>query len=140
MTTYDVSVTREGRWWMVSVPEIDQLTQARRLSEIEQAARELIAVTLDVPMSTVDVSVKVEQVGDIRDVSGRAEARASWWRRLRSRGGKWSRAARIRSRSSAKLARWSVVGVTSIIQDRRDDESSPSSARSHDPHHRNDSD
>ena len=74
MTTYDVSVTREGRWWMVSVPEIDQLTQARRLSEIEQAARELIAVTLDVPMSTVDVSVKVEQVGDIRDVSGRAEA------------------------------------------------------------------
>ena len=74
MTTYTVSVTREGRWWMVRVPEIDQVTQARRLSEVTRAARELIAVTLDVPMSTVSVLVRVERVGDIEDVTGRAEA------------------------------------------------------------------
>jgi len=74
MTTYNVSVTREGRWWMVRVPEIDQVTQARRLSEVTKAARELIAVTLDVPMSTVSVLVRVERVGDIEDVTGRAEA------------------------------------------------------------------
>jgi hypothetical protein len=74
MTTYTVSVTREGRWWMVRVPEIDQVTQARRLSEVTKAARELIAVTLDVPMSTVSVLVPVERVGDVEDVTGRAEA------------------------------------------------------------------
>jgi len=74
MTTYTVSVTREGRWWIVRVPEIDQVTQARRLSEVTKAARELIAVTLDVPMSTVSVLVRVERVGDIEDVTGRAEA------------------------------------------------------------------
>ena len=74
MTTYTVSVTREGRWWIVRVPEIDQVTQARRLSEVTKAARELIAVTLDVPMSTVSVLVRVERVGDVEDVTGRAEA------------------------------------------------------------------
>ena len=74
MTTYTVSVTREGRWWIVRAPEIDQVTQARRLSEVTKAARELIAVTLDIPMSTVSVLVRVERVGDIEDVTGRAEA------------------------------------------------------------------
>ena len=74
MNTYAVSVTREGRWWMVRVPEIDQVTQARRLSEVTKAARELIAVTLDVPMSTVGVRVRVERVGEVEDVTGRAEA------------------------------------------------------------------
>lgn len=54
-TTYAVEVTRYGRWWMVSVPEVDGLTQARRLSDVDLAARELIAVTLDVPLSTVAV-------------------------------------------------------------------------------------
>jgi len=74
MTTYTVSVTREGRWWIVRAPEIDQVTQARRLSEVTKAARELIAVTLDVPMSTVRVQVHVERVGEVEDVTGRAEA------------------------------------------------------------------
>ena len=74
MTTYTVSVTREGRWWIVRVPEIDQVTQARRLSEVTKAARELIAVTLDVPMSTVGVRVRVERGGEVEDVTGRAEA------------------------------------------------------------------
>ena len=59
MTTYTVSVTREGRWWIVRVPEVDQVTQARRLSEVTTAARELIAMTLDVPMSKVHVRVRV---------------------------------------------------------------------------------
>jgi DNA-directed RNA polymerase specialized sigma subunit len=42
---------------MISVPEIDGLTQARRLSDVEKMARELIAVTLDVRLSQVDVDV-----------------------------------------------------------------------------------
>jgi len=57
MKTYDVKVTRDGRWWMIEIPEVDGLTQARRLDEVETMARELIAVTLDVPLSEVVVSV-----------------------------------------------------------------------------------
>jgi len=62
---YDVIVTREGKWWMVNIPEIDGLTQARRLSEAEQMAREYIAVTLDVRFSTVRVSMKLGKVGTV---------------------------------------------------------------------------
>ncbi|MER7249074.1 hypothetical protein [Kribbella sp. NPDC000426] len=57
MKTYDVTVERDGRWWMVAIPELDGLTQARRLDEVEQMAREYIAVTTDVPLSRVAVEV-----------------------------------------------------------------------------------
>jgi hypothetical protein len=57
MKTYDALVSRDGRWWMIEIPELDGLTQARRLDQVEKMAREYIAVTLDVPMSQVAVSV-----------------------------------------------------------------------------------
>lgn len=62
---YRVEVTREGRWWMISVPEIDGLTQARRLSEVERMARELIAVTLDLRLSQVAVEVAFGDIDGI---------------------------------------------------------------------------
>jgi predicted RNase H-like HicB family nuclease len=62
---YDVTVTREGRWWMIHIPELDGVTQARRVSEIELMAREYIAVTLDVKLSDVDVSLSYGDVGGI---------------------------------------------------------------------------
>jgi len=67
--TYDVDVTREGRWWMIGVPAIDGLTQARRVGEIEDMARSLIAVTLDVPLSGVVLGRVSIAVGDFGDVS-----------------------------------------------------------------------
>ena len=62
MSEYTAIVTREGKWWMVRIPEIDGLTQSRRLDEAGKMARELIAVTLDMPMSQVDVTVSVADV------------------------------------------------------------------------------
>ncbi|GAA1572760.1 hypothetical protein GCM10009804_31630 [Kribbella hippodromi] len=57
MKTYGVTVSRDERWWMVSIPEIEGLTQARRLDEVERMAREYVAVTTDVPLSAVAVEV-----------------------------------------------------------------------------------
>src|SRR5664279_652650 len=57
MKIYDITVTREGKWWMIDVPAVDGLTQARRLSEIKDMAVSLIAVTLDVPASQVGVNI-----------------------------------------------------------------------------------
>jgi len=57
MKTYNITVTREGKWWMIDVPAIDGLTQARRLSQIKDMAISLIAITVDVPASHVDVNV-----------------------------------------------------------------------------------
>jgi hypothetical protein len=48
-----------GEWLEIHVPEIDGLTQARKADEIEQAAKELIAVTLGVPIDDVSVAVTI---------------------------------------------------------------------------------
>ena len=64
--TYKATVTREGKWWMVAIPELDGLTQARRLGEAELMAREWIAVTLDLELSEVAVDVTVDKVADIK--------------------------------------------------------------------------
>lgn len=69
---YTVEVTRDGRWWMVRVPEIDQLTQARRIGEVEEMARSLIAISTGSRLRdiTIDiVSVNVPAVGDIAAVA-----------------------------------------------------------------------
>ena len=72
--TYRAEVTREGRWWMVAVPEIDGLTQARHIGEAELMARELIAVTLDVDLDDVAVDVHVMSAGKVREIDSRASA------------------------------------------------------------------
>jgi hypothetical protein len=66
MTTYRAEVARQGKWWMVRVPEIDGLTQARRFSEVEEMARSLLAITLEVPEDSFDLLVELEAVEDIR--------------------------------------------------------------------------
>lgn len=57
MTTYTANITRDGHWWMIHVPEVDGLTQARHLADAERMARELVAVTLDTPVDDVTVSI-----------------------------------------------------------------------------------
>jgi len=69
MKNFDAVVTREGKWWIVSIPEIDGLTQARRLSEVPLMAREYIAVTLNIPIDEVDVAVSVDSIGAVTGIS-----------------------------------------------------------------------
>lgn len=80
---YRVEITRDGRWWMVRIPEIDGITQARRLGEVEGMARSYIALHLGVPLDRVKVetaSVRIsesrELLADAREVKDlRAKAR-----------------------------------------------------------------
>jgi hypothetical protein len=57
MYEFKIEITREGRWWMISVPEIDGLTQARRLSEAEKMAREYIALDRGIPVDQIKIEV-----------------------------------------------------------------------------------
>ncbi|MFC7622544.1 hypothetical protein [Microlunatus sp. GCM10028923] len=73
MTTAHIAeISRDGRWWMIKIPEISGLTQARRFSEIERMARELVAVTLDVRMSEVAVELRFDIPG-VADLQGRVD-------------------------------------------------------------------
>lgn len=66
MNTYTVRVAREGKWWMIRVPEIDGLTQARRFAEVEDMARSLIAMSLDVAEDSFGMYVELEAIEDVR--------------------------------------------------------------------------
>lgn len=82
MHTYRVEVTRDGKWWMVSVPDLaghrmadgsvnlSETTQARRLSDVARQARELICTVTDSSPSAVglDITVTVDRI----DVTARA--------------------------------------------------------------------
>ena len=56
MKTYNATATREGRWWIVDVPDIG-VTQGRTTREAERMAADLVAIMLDIPVEQVTVNV-----------------------------------------------------------------------------------
>ena len=65
--TYDVTASKDGRWWFVQVPELDTVGQARSAAEVEDVAREIIGLWLDVEPDTFDVAVSIEIPGAARE-------------------------------------------------------------------------
>lgn len=57
--TLEATATRDGRWWLVRVPELDAVGQARTVRDIQPVAVEVAALHLDVPEKDVTVHVTV---------------------------------------------------------------------------------
>lgn len=57
---YKVRVTRDGRFWLVAIPDIDGLTQARTLNEVEIMALDYIAITQDIDPESIVLDVQIE--------------------------------------------------------------------------------
>jgi hypothetical protein len=77
--SYRVTALRDERWWLLRVPELDVVTQTRRLGHAERTARDLIATWLHADPGSFDVEV-VPAVGDEvidRLVGEAVEARAT---------------------------------------------------------------
>ena len=61
-TTHEVDTYRKGGWWVVRVPGLDaNYTQARTLEEVEEMARDLIALALDINKAEVGELVITER-------------------------------------------------------------------------------
>lgn len=60
VTTYRAQVSRDGKYWLIYIPEIDKYTQARNLGEVEEIARDLIALWLEVPPVSVAIHPEIE--------------------------------------------------------------------------------
>jgi hypothetical protein len=60
----------EGKWWMVEIPEVNGLTQARRLNDVTQMAREFIAATADIPLDSFELEMTIQRVHDL-DIADR---------------------------------------------------------------------
>nr|WP_256982958.1 HicB family toxin-antitoxin system [Rhodococcus sp. 06-418-1B] len=70
-TTYKVEVTRDGKWWMIAIPELDALTQARRIEDVPTMARELIALEAGVALADVAIDQRIELVAGGEDLAAR---------------------------------------------------------------------
>jgi len=70
---YRLEIRRDGRWWMVYIPELDGLTQARRLSEAALMGREWIAVSTGTPIDDVAVTIAGIMVPGIADIKAAAD-------------------------------------------------------------------
>lgn len=108
MHAYRVNVTRDGRWWMITVPELhgykgadgvinlSEATQARRLSEVPGQARDFICTVTDKAPSEVglDIAIKVDGI----DIT----ARANKLRRDRELADRYAAAAQQEARELAR--------------------------------------
>ena len=93
---YQVEVRRGERWWVLSVPEIPAAhSQARHLREVDEVARDLIAVMLDEPADSFDVDVHITLPGSVTDHLRRAE-------QLRTEAAKTQAAAAAELRAAAR--------------------------------------
>jgi hypothetical protein len=64
MHNYKIEIQREGKWWMVYIPDIEGVTQARRLTEASAMAREYIALDQNIPVDDIKIetaSIRMQQ-------------------------------------------------------------------------------
>jgi predicted RNase H-like HicB family nuclease len=73
--TYTVTVRRDGRWWLVHVPDLDTAGQARTLAEAKPVAQEIIGLFLDVEPDSVEVELDVELPAAARELWATAAER-----------------------------------------------------------------
>jgi hypothetical protein len=97
--TYEGRTWHEGKFWVIEVHGVG-VTQARRLSQVEEMARDLVAIMAQVPADEVAVEVKVElgeEVGTEVDEAKRLRAEST---RMQEAATQASRAAAARLRET----------------------------------------
>jgi hypothetical protein len=114
--TYRTIVRREGNWWIVAVEGVG-VTQTRRLEDVEDMARDLVASMEDVDPGAIDLDVEVrvnDEVDQLRAEIQRLAQEADQLAR-RAREGK---AALMRRLHEAKLSVRDVGKLTGVSHQR----------------------
>jgi len=95
MDTYHARVERGDRFWLVHVREVDRWTQARHLREVEEMARDLVAVMLDVDPGSFRLEIAYQLPESVRRHLAEAD-------RLRRESDAAKSAAAAESRAAAR--------------------------------------
>src|SRR6266542_4230663 len=95
MDTYHARVERGDRYWLVRVHEVDRWTQARHLREVEEMARDLVAVMLEVDPNSFQLEVTYELPDSVQRHLAEAD-------RLRRQSDAAKSAAAAESRAAAR--------------------------------------
>lgn len=71
--TYHAEVTRDGRFWLIRVREIDRSPQALRYKDVVTMANELIEIMDGVKDDEYDLHLEVHLPSSVKDHQARAE-------------------------------------------------------------------
>lgn len=93
MKTYHAEVTRDGKFWLIRVREIDRSTQALRYKDVETMASELIEIMEDLRSDEYDLHIEVHLPSSVTDHQGRAEVLREEAQRKQAEAAKEHRAA-----------------------------------------------
>lgn len=71
--TYHADVTRDGKFWLIRVREIDRSTQALRYKDVAAMASDLIEIMEDLRSDEYDLHLSVQLPSSVKDHQARAE-------------------------------------------------------------------
>jgi predicted RNase H-like HicB family nuclease len=112
--TFDVTVEREGRWWVFAIPELGTGGQARSLAEVEHEAQGVAAMWLDVAPETVAVRVAPSAPADALNEWQAADRDEAAARDAQARAAARRRAVVVKLREAGYTAAdtGAVLGIT----------------------------
>ncbi|MWV49429.1 XRE family transcriptional regulator [Rathayibacter sp. VKM Ac-2803] len=101
---FTATAVRDGRWWLVTILELDTVGQARSVGEVSAVAVEVAALFLGVPEEDVAVAVTVHITPEAEELWREAEAAERESREAQER----SASARRRAVAIARADKYSL--------------------------------
>lgn len=116
MRTYNATVTRDGNWWMIEIPEIGYTTQAPSLAEVEEMARSLVSGATETSPDSFELDVNFD-LGDLDQavkmfMQARERENAAREELDRAASSRRKAAGDLRSRGLSVADAASLLGVT----------------------------
>lgn len=65
--TVEATATKDGRWWRITIPELDQATATKRRSEVQDYAENLAAAALEGDAAAIRVVVSYPLPAGVRE-------------------------------------------------------------------------
>ncbi len=72
MRLYTAHVYREGKWWLIALPGVAGVAKARRLADVEMAARRYLRTKGEPEDAEIVVRTVIDRVGELTDIGDRA--------------------------------------------------------------------
>ncbi|ALG14154.1 hypothetical protein AOZ06_51320 [Kibdelosporangium phytohabitans] len=93
LKTFHAEVTRDGKFWLIRIPELDRATQALRYKDVPAMANDLVEIMTGLTVDDYDLRVKVHLPTEVQDHLARAEVLRDEARLKTSEAARESRAA-----------------------------------------------
>jgi hypothetical protein len=93
LKTFRAEVSRDGRFWLIRIPELDRSTQALRYKDVPAMANDLVEIMTGLGTDDYNLHIEVRLPADVQNRLARAEVLREEAKRKNSEAASESRAA-----------------------------------------------